>query len=152
MKGRGEHTQIWSAGWCFRTIRRWDDKIFGVHVPISFLELIIHGLPVRSLLLVVFFFVIDSTSCHFTSSLRPIINQTLAPKLLGVPVSEAQTQLQALNTTWFSCPNNFLICRSKEQYRGEGRGDRAMVPAVISASKGVIGPLLDKLTEMMEDK
>jgi len=27
-----------------------------------------------------------------------------------------------------------------------------MMPAVISASKGVIGPLLDKLTEMMEDK
>jgi len=27
-----------------------------------------------------------------------------------------------------------------------------MVPAVSSASKGVIGPLLDKLTEMMEDK
>ena len=27
-----------------------------------------------------------------------------------------------------------------------------MAAAVISASKGVIGPLLDKLTEMMEDK
>jgi len=61
-----------------------------------------------------------------TSSLRPIVDQTLADKLLGAP--------------------------EQRTVQREGRGVQTMVPAVISASKGVIGPLLDKLTEMMEDK